>query len=565
MSTAIVRGVIHRFIASDKAAVLVLRGAWGVGKTHFWKSCISEHQAVSRRRYSYVSMFGISTIQQLQLSVFINARDLKVGGQGKRDLMASATNKLGQAKALFKNAAGLLPDTWAKRVTFAIDSVIPHIISDLLICLDDFERLPRDGMQMEEVLGFVTTLKEEKNCKVVLIFNDAQLGERNEIYQRYREKVVDVDLVFAPTVAEAADLALPRDYPFGGLIREKLEILSVNNIRLIRRMLANVEQLTPLLKDAQPGVAQMVISMTLLLTWVELDSSANRPTLESIRKFNSMASLINRERDEEQAKKEPSPEERERALWEEVLSKFGFTSFDTCDEAIARFISQGFVEGSGLEAEIAKLKATSNAIEAEERFIRAWRIYHDSLEDDEANIVEIIDSTFDAAAPRVTPGNVDSTIGLLRNLGRDDLAKSLITRYMKIRGKEVELFDPDNLRSFGSIEDSQFREACERQFELVRETPTLSEALREIAKGRGWSQEQIAVLSNASSEMLYQAFKSSEDGRFTGMAKACLRFSDDPKMGIIAENAKIALKRIGSESRINRLRIFSKFGISPDI
>ena len=36
---------------------------------------------------------------------------------------------------------------------------------------------------MEEVLGFVTTLKEEKNCKVVLIFNDEELGERSEVYR----------------------------------------------------------------------------------------------------------------------------------------------------------------------------------------------------------------------------------------------------------------------------------------------------------------------------------------------------------------------------------------------
>jgi hypothetical protein len=563
MSTALVRSVIHRFIASESAAVLVLRGAWGVGKTHFWKSCISEHLDASRRSYSYVSMFGISTIQQLQLSVFVNARDLEIGGQGKGHVIASVTDKLRPAKGIFRGITRLLPDSWAKQVTFAIDSVIPHMISDLLICLDDFERIPRDGMQMEEVLGFVTTLKEEKNCKVVLIFNDAELGERSEVYQRYREKVVDVDLVFAPTVAEAADLALPRDHPFGSLIREKLEILGVNNIRLVRRMLANVDQITPLLTDAQQSIAHMVIAMTLLLTWVELDSSPNRPTLASIRNFNSMASLIARERARDRNEKE-QPEEHEGALWEEILRRFGFTSFDTCDEAIARVISQGFVEGSGLEAEIKNLKDEANAVEAEERFVGAWRLYHDSLEDDEAEIVRIIESTFDAAAPRVTPGNVDSTIGLLRNLGRDDVADSLITRYMKIRGKEVALFDPDNLRIFGSIKDSKFREACERQFERVRELPTLSEALGEIAKGKGWSQEQIAVLSSASSEMLYQAFKSTEDGRFTGMAEACLRFADDPAREQIAENAEIALKRIAKESRINKLRISNKFGISPD-
>jgi hypothetical protein len=95
VSTAIVRNVILDFIKDDRPSVLVLRGAWGVGKTHFWKSCISENPQSSRSTYSYVSMFGISTIQQLQLSVFINARDLKTGGEHAPHTAATVTNKLG--------------------------------------------------------------------------------------------------------------------------------------------------------------------------------------------------------------------------------------------------------------------------------------------------------------------------------------------------------------------------------------------------------------------------------------------------------------------------------------
>src|ERR1700729_2636167 len=116
-------------------------------------------------------------------------------------------------------------------------------------------------------------------------------------------------------------------------------------------MLENVEQLTPLLAGVQRSIAQIVVSMTLLLTWVEFDASPNRPTLEAISKFNSMASLMSREHAKERKEKE-QPEE---VLWEQVLRKFGFTSFDACDEAIARFVSQGFIEGGGIEAEIRKL------------------------------------------------------------------------------------------------------------------------------------------------------------------------------------------------------------------
>jgi hypothetical protein len=567
VSTAIVRNVILDFIRDDRASVLVLRGAWGVGKTHFWKSCISENPQSSRSTYSYVSMFGISTIQQLQLSVFINARDLKTGGERAPHTAATVTNKLGGAKKFLSGLPALLPEGWAKRATFAIDAVVPHMINDLLICLDDFERIPSDGIPMEEVLGFVTTLKEERNCKVVLIFNDAELRDRNETYQRYREKVVDVDLVFAPTVTEAADLALPGDHKFGQLIRERLEILGVNNIRLVKRMLGNVDRIAPLLMNVKPEIAHTIVAMTLLLTWVELDTSPNRPTLKSVRSFNSMTSLVAQELGK-QGKQKGQTEQQEEALWEETLRRFGFTSFDTCDEAIARVVSQGYVEGSGLDAEIKKLNDAANAVDAEQSFVRAWRLYHDGLDDDEAEIVRIIDATFDAAAPRVTPGNVDATLGLLRNLGRDDLADALIDRYVRIRGNEPGLFDPDNLRIFGSgIKDPKFREVSERQFEQVRELPTLAEALREIAKGQGYSDTQIIVLSSASPEALYHAFKSSTEGGFTGMAEACLRFAHDPDPAKkqIAENTKTALKRIASESRINGVRILNKFRIAPDI
>jgi KAP family P-loop domain len=146
VSTAIVRNVILDFIKDDRPSVLVLRGAWGVGKTHFWKSCISENPQSSRSTYSYVSMFGISTIQQLQLSVFINARDLKTGGEHAPHTAATVTNKLGGAKKFLSSLPALLPEGWAKRATFAIDAVVPHMINDLLICLDDFDEY--------QVMGF---------------------------------------------------------------------------------------------------------------------------------------------------------------------------------------------------------------------------------------------------------------------------------------------------------------------------------------------------------------------------------------------------------------------------
>jgi len=77
MSTETVRNVVVRFLREAKPGVLVLRGKWGVGKTYFWQSCVAAAaNESSRKHYSYVSLFGVSSIQQLQLATFINTDEI---------------------------------------------------------------------------------------------------------------------------------------------------------------------------------------------------------------------------------------------------------------------------------------------------------------------------------------------------------------------------------------------------------------------------------------------------------------------------------------------------------
>jgi hypothetical protein len=558
VSTNTVRNVIDRFIRDPNAGVLVLRGKWGVGKTYFWKSCVSALSRVSsRQRYSYVSLFGVSSIQQLQLSTFINAKDIGTATTG--DLgrtVKDAATRLGN----------LLPGSWGKAASFAIESMAPHMIRDLLICFDDFERLSNSGVEFEEVLGFVTTLREEKNCKIVLVFNDEELQERLEVYRRYREKVVDVEVLFEPTVTEAAALAIPPNHQYSELLQEKLAVLQVSNIRLIRKILANVELVRPLIATVRQQIVTSIISMVVLLTWIEYEPDADHPSLEFVREWNSITWNIESEKANKGDKAgadDNDPERIRSRKWSELLNKFGVSSFDETDEAIARVITRGYVEESGLDRAIAGLTREAEAVEAEERFVRAWRLYHDSLEDNADEIVTVIDDTFDAAAPRITPGNVDSTVRLLRNLNRGDLADSLVDRYMQIRGHETELFDLEAW-SGRDIQDDSLKQHFNTHFERVHEMPNLPDALRSIARGRGWTSEQISVLAGASEDDLYRAFKAGQE-HFTSMAEACLRFAGHQQYSHIAVEATAALKRIAGESRINRLRVLNKFGISPDI
>ena len=97
----------------------------------------------------------------------------------------------------------------------------------------------------------------------------------------------------------------------------------------------------------------------------------------------------------------------------------------------------------------------------------------------------------------------------------------------------------------------------------VREK-TPSQVLDKIANRSGWSQSDEVVLANTTVDEYYSLFKSEKGKKLSSFISTCLKFgqfanaSDQQKE--IANRASEALKRIGSESQINKIRI-KKFGI----
>src|SRR3546814_12175020 len=75
MSTQQVNEEILAFLAGTEPEVFCIRGKWGVGKTHAWKNCMKEAKEVHRigfSRYAYVSLFGISSLDDLKYAIFEN-------------------------------------------------------------------------------------------------------------------------------------------------------------------------------------------------------------------------------------------------------------------------------------------------------------------------------------------------------------------------------------------------------------------------------------------------------------------------------------------------------------
>jgi hypothetical protein len=82
MSVKLVKEEIAKFLSRREPEVLCIRGKWGVGKTHRWAKQVEAAQqakTIKLPRYSYVSLFGVNSLDELKFAIFENVITLSEG------------------------------------------------------------------------------------------------------------------------------------------------------------------------------------------------------------------------------------------------------------------------------------------------------------------------------------------------------------------------------------------------------------------------------------------------------------------------------------------------------
>jgi hypothetical protein len=191
---------LEQFLGDPKQKVLALQGPWGIGKTFFWKDFIQRKlPIVKERAYSYVSLFGASSVDQ--------AKNMIVAGAGttgakKYSPVLTVSQQVQKLKRFIKDVE--VPVPYGKQAGALLSNILSNVqeslIRDCLICFDDLER-KSNAVPMSEIMGLISTLKEHRDCRIVVIYNQDQFAEEDrKDYDRFREKVVDRWLSYAPAL-----------------------------------------------------------------------------------------------------------------------------------------------------------------------------------------------------------------------------------------------------------------------------------------------------------------------------------------------------------------------------
>jgi hypothetical protein len=335
MSIKLVNEEIEKFLRREEAEVLCIRGKWGVGKTYTWAKQLEAAQranAVKRPRYSYVSLFGVNSLDELKFATFENVITLSEGVK-KADLEtldAFISSKVGwrkytriaQSLPLLKGFVG--PDT-AALVSFMT-------IRDQIVCIDDLERRGKN-LDVNDVLGLISYLREQRNCKVVLILNDEQLGDDRRSFDKNLEKVVDLSLVYEPSLAESTKIAVTASDDTSRLVAERCTTLGITNIRVIKRVLRFVEALKPLLAAYDEDVFKVAVGSIVLFSWSH-DQPEEAPPLLFLKGKTQDTFGLNR-------KSEIPPNE---AAWNTLLEAYGYIWTDDLDIVLIDGICDGYYD-----------------------------------------------------------------------------------------------------------------------------------------------------------------------------------------------------------------------------
>lgn len=546
-----------RFLRSKKPTAICVSGAWGTGKTFLWQRLILPHAAtlpafnglpddlapgeVNYQLYSYVSLFNINSITDLKRAVF----DARLPREKWwRPLTDDDVKRNWRTNVSFmgKLLGGAM--RWGN-VADEILAKLANGIWDQVVCIDDLERKSA-SLSMRDVLGFVSYLKEQRKCKVLVLTNSSELSKADrKQYDDYHEKAFDRTMVFAPTPEQCANI-VEADTD----LRFQMAALNLTNIRIGQKIQDMSAEVVPAIAEFDADITKRALKALTMFSWMRFATGA--PPLSYLAEHNNTRFIGDKEPDEKKR--------AQRAAWSAILTAYGFSSADDVDEVLLKFVQDGALDVAAIKKAASNI-ATEVAMSADEEKRNAvWRRIRHSFEADENALLGEFVAVHKATMKTVYAGKLDRAVKLLRFMNRGQDADGLIEEYVKVHEGNVPAFDLKRQRDpYYVIDDPTLVARLDAVFETRTPDSTPIEAILRADKFGANSDEEITYADQATEDEILAHFRTLSEQDFKDFVRAC--FSSDsvinarPQQRSISAKARRALQRLASESRMNEWRV----------
>lgn len=264
---------------ANNGTILMLSGAWGSGKTHFWKNIIETDLIPKikekRKSYIFVSLYGKDSIKDIENEILQKAYSF---------LYDSDNDLIKKASSVFTKSVDFIPKI--SLFGFEIDpkniaklkDELSHkeklhkasvALSNGIICFDDFER-KSSKIDLNDLFGFITNLTENFNTKTVIITNQEVFQHQDQkVFNTVKEKSVNKFILYNPSIGELFEV-IYQDEKYKPLESYKTTILDAiqlskeKNARIYIQVLNNCLEYTEKVKDVNEKEIYLLTLITII-------------------------------------------------------------------------------------------------------------------------------------------------------------------------------------------------------------------------------------------------------------------------------------------------------------
>ncbi len=569
MSVVQVQNALQHFAKNKASRAVVLKGEWGTGKTFVWNEVIKNHRkGFARSSYSYVSLFGLSSLADLKRAIFTNIVKKDIAGQ------AATTESIKEnflrldfsdAKSWLRKATGQTREVKLPLlggIGSIVDSIQFASISDTLICIDDFER-KSNSLTARDVLGLISALVEGRGCSVILILNENFLKSDDEFFD-FNEKVFDYEIVYSPKVNECISIVFPAVEDNYALLSRNIEKLKINNIRLLKKIELYYDLLQPHLKYAPIEIKEKAVAILPLAVFAMYGGSVCPVDIEFISKYATGFRIVPLDKDASEDDKILQNTIIEKVQW---LDEYGFHNADDLDLAVIALVKRGYADENELDLLLVALQESIQHNKDMNLLSEAWNVFNGSFKDNRDDVLSMFDGALEVCLHKMNIRDIDSVCWLYESLGMNDRVNEIIESHFEI-AKEKGLYK-NKREIIGWPKTPLLASRLDAFLNTQIADVPINELMDKAYMHQGFVPSVLREFMKKTADEFYYYFKSADHPYIIDYVRSCLdalntTYSEaDSNEAIrhIFVCTYEAIQRLGEESTINKVRLgrFKKY------
>lgn len=417
------------------------------------------------------------------------------------------------------------------------DFIEAKMVDNFLICIDDLER-KEDSISGSSVLGLISQLKEEKSCKIVLIYNDEELDEetKNQINE-YREKVVDLELIYSPTIDDNLSIIWPSGCP--QCVSETFHALGLNNIRIMQRVRWTLDYFSDQIREKYPNLYPAFQAKCAMLTVLH-HAYGKLVSMDEILSTSYYSILLSKD------------EKRREKL--DALRKLRFMREEQ-DVVIAEYLLGGHVDLSRFSGLMQEKDEQYRLSDITEKHRDIWSKYHYGFCVTQDEFIGLEAKFLEDHGNDLGVQDVASAVSFIRKLDEDINLDPLLEESIDLFVSKVDKVDVEYLKITGMDLDTIQR--IQEKLSGKARDYSITESFVALAGGNGWNPKDIRYLVRYTEDDFFSWIISEDSVSVIGLLREFLRrfgSRNEDERGVV-DRVMAALERVRERSPIDRCRV----------